>query len=106
MHLFRLLVSDPSKHHAIHLDSIRKNCDANPSTILKGFEGVNLSTVKVIKTVSVSRNAANQSDTVSRFDGIDDVEAKETLRENSDSSSSFSAFSLLGTKESKFKISR
>ena len=62
--------------------------------------------MKVTKTVSVSRNETSQSDAVLRFDGIDDVEVKEKSRENYDSKSSFSAFSFLGSKESKFKITR
>lgn len=103
---FRLLITDPSKHHALHLASINKSCEANPLTLLNETGEVEKSNVKIFKTVSVSRTEAPQSEAALKFNGIDDLEAMELSRENKDSGSFLSSISIFGSKESKFKTSR
>jgi hypothetical protein len=106
--LIRLLFEDSSKHHAIHLDSIRKACESGPAAFLTKFYLEHHSPPeKAVKATTKPLPVANEDNRPVDFDDLEEVEHKE-LRKDMDgdvsSQATSSLFSsILGMKESKFR---
>lgn len=113
----KLLLEDPSKHHAMHLDVVRKSSESNPASFLSSYYTpetvpktvVKASVAKAPEAKAKSAPAPVEDDAPVDFDNLEDVETKEKKKtaESSDNEAgaSTSIFSsILGGKESKFRV--
>ena len=88
------------KHHAMHLDSVRKLCEANPNSFLESAPSHSVAAKKVGRTVSKQTNKAE--DFVPSFDNLEEVGKAEEAGVSSNEAGFIST--VMGTKESKFRI--
>jgi uncharacterized protein YwgA len=92
----------------MHLDTIRKSCEKNPSLFLGSFDRSKLSATvktKIVVAAKASKTANEDTEGPVNFDGLEDMEAKEKVKtEGGTSTSLFSSFSIGGSKASKFRV--
>lgn len=117
----RLLLSNPSLHHAEHLAVVRKSSGSNPLALLKAYtswmkdkKDINTDAAKAANHLHKSKDNAKEKDTevfgrLERFDDLDAIQQKlDGVSDQSDTSNSSSgnfwtAVVGLGSKKDKFQ---
>jgi hypothetical protein len=105
----RLLVEDTVKHHALHLDTIRRTCSKDPAAFLTAFyNALNQPTRNKQQVIKVAKsNEDKEEEPIVAFDGLEEVETREHRRLNStrEGGSAVTGLftSILGSKESRFR---
>ena len=85
----------------MHLDSVRKLCEANPNSFLESAPSHSVAAKKVGRAVSKQTNKAE--DFVPSFDNLEEVGKAEEAGDSSTNKAGFIS-TIMGTKESKFRI--